>query len=92
MAKTKVKSDIHGIYVRGGGYIWRYDFPRGYKHVHGLVSSRHTEGDSVNVSHSGGPLASISGEKWYAHGSYYYDRGSGHKPSWSCYRPSHDLW
>jgi hypothetical protein len=95
MAKTKVKQDEHGLYVRGAGYIWRPVFPVGYSHVHedrtdfGL-------GDEVGVSHSGGPLASIRGasgrEQWFAHGTYIDTENSRHIPSHECWKPSYRTW
>jgi hypothetical protein len=74
MSKTKIKTDEHGLYIRGAGYIWRADYPIGARHAYGPTVFQ--EGDEVSVSHSGGPLASIrrgdgTREHWYAHGSYY---------------------
>lgn len=100
--KTKIKCDKHGLYVRGGGYISRPDYPSGYAHVHGPTTFG--EGDEVSVNHGGGPLMSVSlmrdgervREKWYIHGSYLRHEGhklvKGYKDSTECYRPSYDFW
>lgn len=103
MAKTKVKRDQHGLYIRGAGYIWRYDFPIGYDHAYGLTPTQLKEGDEVSVSHPGGRLASIKcgdiREKWITHGSYYPNRlGPQLKPgafllySDQLFRPDYDQW
>jgi len=95
MAKTKVKRDEHGLYIRAAGYIWRYDFPLGRSHVHGQTPTVFSEGDEVSVSHSGGPLASIRSanarEHWFAHGSYL-KRNGGFIPSNNLYRPNYHFW
>jgi hypothetical protein len=105
MSKTKVKRDAYGLYVRGAGYIWRYDFPVGYDHAFGRNPSQFKEGDTVSVYHGGGRIGTISNgdrpEKWYSHGSYYpSQQGVGPQPhpgktlltSEQCYRPSYDQW
>jgi hypothetical protein len=89
MGSTKVKSDSHGLYVRGGGYVWRPEFPASYP-TEGLIPeqghSNHREGDRVTVSHKGGTmLASVVEhgpasrarytERWYCHGQYISTAG-----------------
>ena len=77
MAKTRVKQDKHGLYVRGGGYLFRIDFPPSYL-SYMMHTSAFEEGDEVTVRHSGGSLGTVTGEKdglkvketWFSHGSY----------------------
>lgn len=97
MSKTTIKRDVHGLYIRGAGYIWRADYPVGYVHAYGPTVL--AEGDIVSVSHSGGPMASIrrtadgTREKWYSHGSYIKDSGAkGFIPSEDLYRPDYKFW
>ena len=70
MNRTKIKSDEHSLYARGGGYIWRpvcIDF--------GKMQTVFTNGDIVTVSHRSGTTASITGngvkEFWHSHGCYF---------------------
>ncbi len=99
MSKTKVKRDSHGLYVRGAGYIWRKDFPIGYDHNPDLTApTKFNEGDLVSISHSGGPLGSVSGEKWFCHGTYlkFGKLGEpiqkGYIPSDDIFRPNYHQW
>lgn len=77
MAKTKVKNDSHGMYVRGGGYLFRPLFPEnsGYAHAYDN-GTQFSVGDQVTVTHeSAGPIGTVkkdgNKESWYSHGSYF---------------------
>ncbi|MGV2887554.1 hypothetical protein [Paenibacillus taichungensis] len=92
MAKTKVKSDEHGLFVRAGGILFRPIMPVGYQHVLQTGSS-FKEGDEVSASHVGGSeLGRVNSgdvkEVWFSHGTYY---GSGKKTS-ELFKPSHRTW
>ena len=69
MNKTKIKSDEHSLYARGGGFVWRPVCP-----VFGELPTEFSSFDQVTVSHRGGPTASITGnghkELWHSHGCY----------------------
>jgi hypothetical protein len=92
MAKTKVKADEHGLYVRAGGILFRPIMPIGFQHLLKDGTS-FKEGDEVSASHVGGsPLGRVrSGtvkEMWFGHGTYY---GSGKKTT-ELYKPPYHHW
>jgi hypothetical protein len=67
--KTKIKKDAYGLYVKGGGYLWRPIHPE-Y-----TVDTLFTDGMEVSVNHTmAGPVANINcngiKESWYSHGAY----------------------
>lgn len=67
-AKTTVKRDVHGLYVRGGGYLFRPVFPSRYPLMGG---TDYTEGTKVSVRHkAGSQVGSVGRELWFSHGSY----------------------
>lgn len=75
MAKTKIRSDVHGLYVRAGGYLFRPVHSRhtalAYALLPSPVSTAYREGDTINARHlAGSPLGKVGNETWYAHGSY----------------------
>lgn len=76
--KTKVKRDAHGLYVRGGGYVFRPFASRLNYYHSGAINDGHTEhkeGDAVSVHHLaqtpyGDVRSTARTEMWHAHGSY----------------------
>lgn len=95
LAKTKVKKDSHGLYVRGGGYLWRPIYPRNVEQLETL----HKENDEVNVNHyTAGPYAKVGTkgniELWYSHGSYLDFKGVKTKTinSEFLFKPPYEQW
>lgn len=81
MATTKVKSDVHGLYVRTDGRIYRpVRTPYGYTISHALNSredgtSAFADGDEVRARHqSSTPFCVVRAndveEYWHSHGVY----------------------
>lgn len=69
---ARIKSDSHGPYVIGGGYLWRPVFPPGYSHAYADGTILQVS-DEVRVHHTGGTqLAWVKKdavrERWFAHG------------------------
>jgi hypothetical protein len=87
------------MYVRGGGYVWRYHFPSDYRAAGPLVS-RFKPGEYVTVYHRGGtPLARVTHpttryvETWFSHGCYIKPAGQrGYVPSAELWRPREYDW
>ncbi|HDR9105403.1 TPA: hypothetical protein QDB04_002244 [Burkholderia vietnamiensis] len=81
MGTTKVKSDVHGLYVRTDGQVYRpVRTPYGYTISH-VVNSREdgtsafAEGEAVRARHgSGTPFCVVRArdveEYWHGHGVY----------------------
>lgn len=93
MSTTTVKRDVHGLYARGAGYVWRPVYPAVYLY---MPTTRYSEGNRVSVSHTGGPMASIirngSKERWYSHGMYIKLNEKGYVPSEDLFKPSYERW
>lgn len=98
MARCKVYNDVHGLYIRAGGYIFRPDFPVGYKHLENDCGAIKQD-DKVNANHCGGtslgtvknPETGVT-ETWYVHGpATSYSRTIKTK-SEDIFRPSYDKW
>lgn len=87
---SKIRRDVHGLYLIAGGYYFRPLFPIGYCHRF-KSETQFGEGDTVKASHKGGtPLASVKSddvrETWYSHGA------TSGRESVECFRPEYDSW
>jgi len=81
MAKTKVKQDIHSLYVRAGGYVFRpvennYNSSGANPNYRRDGTSAFTVGQEVAARHRGGTAsgtvqANGVDELWFSHGCYY---------------------
>lgn len=100
MARSKIRKDSHGLFVVTDGYIFRPDYPSGYKHLQSEIGD-FKEGEAVNANHRGGtPLATIKrvGEKtggtWYSHGEAYVPNTQATKRvnSEMVFRPEYEHW
>lgn len=82
-----VHADIHGLFVRAGGYVFRPVFPVGYQHVY-KDGTALPVGAKVKATHQGGtPLAKVGNETWFSHGAYHATEGT--SASW---KPSYEQW
>lgn len=102
MARSKIRKDSHGLFVRANGYVVRPDYAAGYKHLE-AEKGDFKEGETVNVSHIGGsPLSRLKrvGGKataiWYSHGpATYWDESAGKAKQFDSeivYRPDYEYW
>lgn len=89
---SKIMSDSHGLFVRGGGYVWRPVYPK-FTEQH---STKFNIDDVVSVNHRGGPSARITNktnkESWYSHGCYINNQGKSDMNSENFYKPSYENW
>jgi hypothetical protein len=95
MAKTKIKKDSHGFYVRTDGNIFRPEpTPYSYR-THGVCKGQTAfkEGEAVKARHiPQTPYAKVSGEHtwevWHSYGCYYdFDHDGKLKASDLCWTP-----
>lgn len=98
MPRCKVYKDVHGLYVRAAGHIFRPDFPVEYKD-RDFEFGGIKEGDKVNVSHKKltvtANLKVVEGdtvETWYSHGGSTSYSPKIKVDSEEIFRPSHDKW
>lgn len=100
MARSKIRKDVHGLFVVSGGCIFRPDYPKGYKHLES-ESGNLQEGELVNANHRGGtPLCTIkrigetSSATWFSHGEAYVPntRATKRVDSETVFRPQYDNW
>ena len=98
MAKTKVKTDEFGLYVRAGGYVFRpipckYNLSGANPIYSRDGTSQFKVGQEVNAQHRGGTSCGsvkTNGieELWFSHGCYYVSNGvTKTKPSDQCWDP-----
>lgn len=83
MAKTKVRSDSHSLYVRTNGSVYRsISSLWSYNNPESGATSSFVENEDVNVYHiKGSPFCKVKGfskiigceikEVWHSHGSYF---------------------
>lgn len=78
MSRSKIKSDVHGFYLKKDGYIFRPVFPPGYETKNPTVPLE--EGTKVRVTYNGsGSYARINIDGtilfWMKHGTYIIPQG-----------------
>jgi hypothetical protein len=87
MAKTKIRRDTHGLYLRTDGRLYRpQPVPDSGSVASGASYMR--EGETINASHPSGCCFAILRDRardvkefWYDHGTYYGVNGIGNIPS-----------
>ena len=93
----KVKKDVHGLYVRTGGYVFRpVKSTSSYEIAHAMNSredgtSQFVEDQILRAAHVGGtPFARVRTreldyvEWWHSHGAYC----APHRQSFECWKPA----
>jgi len=68
-----IRSDIHGLYLKSGGYLFRPILPTDSEYPSG---TKHSAGIKVKAGHIGGSPYCRVGDKndceyWYSHGDYF---------------------
>lgn len=90
-----VHEDIHGVFVKTGGYIFRPQpsyYGRHYSHVvrnDAPPTTTPKVGEKVAARHIGGtPTGRVAGTLWFSHGSYLSDATGGTISSTLCWEPA----
>lgn len=79
---TKVRTDLYGLYVRVGGYLFRPQVCRHKRNECKNTMSFLILGQEVKARHLGGSvLGIVNNETWFSHGEY-----TG-KKSYECWNP-----
>lgn len=94
-----VHEDMHGLFVKTGGYLFRPQLSWHSQVRAGvLLGSRQpvpvvAKGDKVKARHlPGSPIAEVAGSIWFSHGSYFVSRADERgivptRPSIICWEP-----